>query len=293
MHVVRIQSPSDPRLEPFLQVRDRDASGPDGRPGLFVGESPLVIEAMLRAPVETLAILASERQEERARALVDSARPCRAGRPDPEILLAPDEVLDAAVGFNIHRGFLAIGRRPAPRTVRDVVPASGDCLLLVIEDVNTIDNIGQLFRNAAAFGCAAVVLSPACHDPLYRKSLRVSCGHALRVPFARSASWAEDLSWLRDGAGLALVGATGSGDRTLAETADELARASPRRVAVLVGAEFDGLTSVALGACSHRTRIPMAAGVDSLNVGVAAGVVLARLAEVWGDLPPARVQVTG
>ena len=293
MIVARIDSAADPRLAPFLAVRDRDALGPDGRPGLFVGESPLVIEAMLRAPVETLAILASERQEARARALVDDARPRRVGRADPGILLAPDEVLDAAVGFNIHRGFLAIGRRPAPRTVREVVPASGDCLLLVVEDVNNIDNIGQLFRNAAAFGCAAVVLSPACHDPLYRKSLRVSCGHALRVPFARSASWAEDLAWLREGAGLALVGATGGGERTLVEVADELSRTSPRRIAVLVGAEFDGLSPAALGACSHRTRIPMAPGVDSLNVGVAAGVVLARLAEVWGDRPPARVQVTG
>ena len=293
MNAVRIESADDPRLAPYMQVRDRDALGADGRPGLFVGESPLVIEAMLRAPVETLSILASDRQEVRAHALLEDARPSRAGRPDPDILLAPDEVLDAAVGFNIHRGFLAIGRRPAPRTVRDVVPASGDCLLLVVEDVNNIDNIGQLFRNAAAFGCAAVVLSPACHDPLYRKSLRVSCGHALRVPFARSTAWAEDLAWLCDGAGLAIVGATGSGDRTLAETAGELAIASPRRVAVLVGAEFDGLTPLALGACSHRTRIPMAPGVDSLNVGVAAGVVLARLAEAWGDRPPARVQVTG
>jgi tRNA G18 (ribose-2'-O)-methylase SpoU len=290
MIVARIESAADPRLAPFLAVRDRDALGPDGRPGLFVGESPLVIEAMLRAPVETLSILASERQEARARALVDAARPCRAGRADPEILLAPDEVLDAAVGCSIHRGFLAIGRRPAPFTVREVVPASGDCLLLVVEDVNNIDNIGQLFRNAAAFGCAAVVLSPACHDPLYRKSLRVSCGHALRVPFARSEAWANDLAWLRDGARLALVGATGGGDRTLAETADAMARTSPRRVAVLVGAEFDGLTPAALGACSHRTRIPMAPGVDSLNVGVAAGVLLARLAEAWGDRHPARVQ---
>ena len=292
MIVARIESAADPRLGPYLEVRDRDALGADGRPGLFVGESPLVVEAMLRAPVETLSILASERQESRARALVEGARPWRAGRADPEVLLAPDEVLDAAVGFNIHRGFLAIGRRPEPRTVRDVVPASGDCLLLVVEDVNNIDNIGQLFRNAAAFGCAAVVLSPACHDPLYRKSLRVSCGHALRVPFARSESWARDLAWMRDGAGLALVGATGGGDRTLAETADELARAPRRRVAVLVGAEFDGLTPSALGACSHRTRIPMAPGVDSLNVGVAAGVLLARLAEARGEHPPDPVQVT-
>ena len=293
MATAHVSSPDDPRLAPYLGVRDRDTLGPDGRPGLFVGESPLVIEAMLRAPVDTLSILASERQEARAHALLDAARPWRAGRADPDILLAPDDVLDAAVGFNIHRGFLAIGRRPAPCTVREVVPAAGDCLLLVVEDVNNIDNIGQLFRNAAAFGCAAVVLSPSCHDPLYRKSLRVSCGHALRVPFARSEAWTEDLSWLRDGAGVALVGATGSGERTLAETADDLVRTSQRRVAVVVGAEFDGLSMKALRACSYRTRIPMAPGVDSLNVGVAAGVLLARLAEARGSRPSGPDQVPG
>jgi tRNA G18 (ribose-2'-O)-methylase SpoU len=289
----RIASVSDPRLMPYLEVRDRDALGPDGRPGLFVGESPLVIEAMLRSPAETISILASERQEARAHALLEAARPWRAGRADPPVLFAPDDVLDAAVGFNIHRGFLAIGRRPAPRAVRDVVPASGDCLILVVEDVNNIDNIGQLFRNAAAFGCAAVVLSPSCHDPLYRKSLRVSCGHALRVPFARSEAWTQDLSWLRDGAGVALVGATGGAEWTLAETADELARAGWGRVAVLVGAEFNGLSEAALRACSYRTRIPMAPGVDSLNVGVAAGVLLARLAEARGSRPSGPVQVPG
>lgn len=293
MATVHVTSPDDPRLAPYRAVRDRDALGPDGRPGLFVGESPLVIEAMLRAPVETLSILASDRQEARARALIDDARTWRAGRADPEVLLAPDEVLDTVVGFRIHRGFLAIGRRPAPRAVRDVVPASGDCLLLLVEDVNNIDNIGQLFRNAAAFGCAAVVLSPSCHDPLYRKSLRVSCGHALRVPFARSEAWSEDLAWIRDVAGVALVGATGGGERTLAETADDLARSGQGRVAVLVGAEFDGLSAEALRACSSRTRIPMAPGVDSLNVGVAAGVLLARLAEARGSRPSGPDQVPG
>ena len=293
MIVARIESAADPRLAPYLAVRDRDALGADGRPGLFVGESPLVVEAMLRAPVETLSILASDRQESRARALVEGARPWRTGRADPEVLLAPDHVLDAAVGFNIHRGFLAIGRRPAPLAVRDAVPATGDCLLLVVEDVNNVDNIGQLFRNAAAFGCAAVVLSPSCHDPLYRKSLRVSCGHALRVPFARSEAWSEDLAWIRDTAGVALVGATGGGERTLAETADDLARTGLGRVAVLVGAEFDGLSAEALRACSYRTRIPMAPGVDSLNVGVAAGVLLARLAEARGSRPSGPVQVPG
>jgi tRNA G18 (ribose-2'-O)-methylase SpoU len=279
MDPVMITDAGDPRLEPYRSVRDRDASGPDGRPGLFIGESPLVIEAMLRSPVEVPSVLASERQRGRAAELVAAARPFRAGRPDPEVLLAPDDVLESVVGFAIHRGFLAVGRRPPERAVREVVPRSGDALVLAVEDVNNIDNIGQLFRNAAAFGCACVLLSPACHDPLYRKSLRVSCGHALRVPFARSGDWAADLAWLRDGAGFAVVGATGRGASTLAESARSLEARSPRRIAVLVGAEFAGLGDAALAACTHRARIPMAEGVDSLNVGVAAGVFLSRLAE--------------
>ena len=274
-----ITDAGDPRLEPYRSVRDRDASGPDGRPGLFIGESPLVIEAMLRSPVEVPSVLASERQRGRAAELVAAARPFRAGRPDPEVLLAPDDVLESVVGFAIHRGFLAVGRRPPERAVREVVPRSGDALVLAVEDVNNIDNIGQLFRNAAAFGCACVLLSPSCHDPLYRKSLRVSCGHALRVPFARSADWATDLAWLRDDAGFAVVGATGRGACTLAEAARSLEGRTPRRIAVLVGAEFAGLGEASLAVCTHRARIPMAEGVDSLNVGVAAGVFLARLAE--------------
>jgi tRNA G18 (ribose-2'-O)-methylase SpoU len=281
MIVETVVSPEDPRLEPFRRVRDRDALGPDGRPGLFVGESPLVIEAMLRAPaVETIAVLASERQRGRAVELMESSRSAGAVAVEPALLLAPDEVLNAVVGFDIHRGFLAVGRRPAARSVREVVPpVPCDSLLLVVEEINNIDNIGQLFRNAAAFGCDAVLLSPGCHDPLYRKSLRVSCGHALRVPFARSDSWDADLRWLVSEAGFALLGMTGGGELALRDAAAALRDAGTRRVAVLVGAEFSGLRPGTLAACSHRVRIPMAEGVDSLNVGVAAGVVLSRFAE--------------
>ena len=281
MIVETVVSPEDPRLEPFRRVRDRDALGPDGRPGLFVGESPLVIEAMLRAPsVETIAVLASERQRGRAVELIESSRSAGAVAVAPALLLAPDEVLNAVVGFDIHRGFLAVGRRPAARSVREVVPpVPHDSLLLVVEEINNIDNIGQLFRNAAAFGCDAVLLSPGCHDPLYRKSLRVSCGHALRVPFARSESWDADLRWLVSEAGFALLGMTGGGELALRDAAAALRDAGTRRVAVLVGAEFSGLRPGTLAACSHQVRIPMAEGVDSLNVGVAAGVVLSRFAE--------------
>ena len=282
MVVHHISDTNHPHLAPYQQVRDRDALGPDGRPGLFIGESAVVIGAMLRAGVDVLSILTSDRHTERAVAMVDEARPFRNNMPDPEVLLVADVVLDATVGFNIHRGFLAVGRRPAQHTVRQVVPTHGqDALLLVVEEINNIDNIGQLFRNAAAFGCSAVVLSPGCHDPLYRKSLRVSCGCVLRVPYARSDAWNTDLRYIRDDQGFTLLGATGGGERTLREVAEELTRPStqPRRIAVVMGAEFTGLCDDTLAACTARVKIPMAIGVDSLNVGVAAGVFLSRLTE--------------
>ena len=282
MVVHHISDTNHPHLAPYQQVRDRDALGPDGRPGLFIGESAVVIGAMLRAGVDVLSILTSDRHTERAVSMVDEARPFRNNMPDPEVLLVADDVLDATVGFNIHRGFLAVGRRPAQHTVRQVVPAHGqDALLLVVEEINNIDNIGQLFRNAAAFGCSAVILSPGCHDPLYRKSLRVSCGCVLRVPYARSDAWNTDLRYIRDDQGFTLLGATGGGERTLREVAEELTRPStqPRRIAVVMGAEFTGLCDDTLAACTARVKIPMAIGVDSLNVGVAAGVFLSRLTE--------------
>jgi tRNA G18 (ribose-2'-O)-methylase SpoU len=282
MVVHHISDTNHPHLAPYQQVRDRDALGPDGRPGLFIGESAVVIGAMLRAGVDVLSILTSDRHTERAVAMVDEARPFRNNMPDPEVLLVADDVLDATVGFNIHRGFLAVGRRPAQHTVRRIVPAHGqDALLLVVEEINNIDNIGQLFRNAAAFGCSAVVLSPGCHDPLYRKSLRVSCGCVLRVPYARSDAWNTDLRYIRDDQGFTLLGATGGGERTLREVAEELTCPStqPRRIAVVMGAEFTGLCDDTLAACTARVKIPMAIGVDSLNVGVAAGVFLSRLTE--------------
>ena len=282
MAVHHISDIHNPYLAPYQQVRDRDALGPDGRPGLFIGESAVVIGAMLRAGVDVLSILTSDRHAERAVAMVDEARGFRSHMPDPQVLLVADDILDATVGFNIHRGFLAVGRRPTQRTVREIIPPHGqDALLLVVEEINNIDNIGQLFRNAAAFGCNAVILSPGCHDPLYRKSLRVSCGCALHVPYARSDAWNADLQYLRDDEGFALLGATGGGEQTLREVAEQLARpqAQPRRIAVIMGAEFTGLCVDTLAACTARVKIPMAVGVDSLNVGVAAGVFLSRLTE--------------
>jgi tRNA G18 (ribose-2'-O)-methylase SpoU len=142
----------------------------------------------------------------------------------------------------------------------------------VCDRINNIDNIGMLFRNAAAFAIDCVVLSPDCHDPLYRKSLRVSIGHALRIPYHRSRDWARTLEELKHHQ-LMVIGT--SLDSAAIPLDDVIV---PHRTALVVGSEFNGLGKTALDSCDLLVRVPMAAGTDSLNVGVAAAVCLHRFA---------------
>jgi tRNA G18 (ribose-2'-O)-methylase SpoU len=153
-----------------------------------------------------------------------------------------------------------------------VLPAGdGPLTVLLCDGIGNVDNIGMLFRNAAALAVDAVVLSPTCHDPLYRKAVRVSIGHVLRVPWARSRAWADDLDRLGRDWGLTLIGAATA---ARARPLDEIER--PLRVGVVVGQEHDGLSPEALQRCGELARIPMAEGVDSLNVAVAAALCLHR-----------------
>ncbi|HWE54718.1 MAG TPA: RNA methyltransferase [Acidimicrobiales bacterium] len=204
--------------------------------------------------------------------LLTSAR--AAARPDlvagaqaagAAVYTADQEVFDGIAGFHVHRGALALARRPAARSVGEVVV--GARLVLVIEGVNDHENIGSLFRNAAAFGVGAVVLDPTAADPLYRRAVRVSLGHVIRIPFARAPAWPAALDELR-AAGFRVVALTPDGSAGL----DEVPSGSP--LAVLVGAEGDGLSAAARQAADMTVRIPMADGADSLNVATAAAVAL-------------------
>jgi tRNA G18 (ribose-2'-O)-methylase SpoU len=274
MTFASIHDHSDPRLEPYRLVQDRDRSSPAGRAGLFIGETAVVIQAMLRVPQCTVSVLAAERHEERVRQLI--AQSPESSSP-PDVFLVPDRIVEPLTGFNLHRGLLAVGRRPDARSLASFIPPpERSALLLCVESVNNMDNIGQLFRVAAAFGCCGALLSQDCHDPFYRKSLRVSCGCALSLPHARSQEFVTDLTGLREEHRFTVIGATGSGQTTLTELS-EMSTETGARTALVVGAEFSGLSAEALRECSLRARIPMAPQVDSLNVATAAAVFLSRL----------------
>ena len=270
--MIRIDDLEDPRLEDYRDIRDRDLMGTGGRRGLFIGEATLVVEVMLSFKGMTRSVLVSEQQADRLAAMIADST-----SPDTPLYVASSALIESVAGFDIHRGVLACGNRPdnSDQSLKKIIPdQTRSATVLICEKINNIDNIGMLFRNAAAFGVDAVVLSPDCHDPLYRKSLRVSIGHALRVPFHQSSDWLKTLDELRDGHAIELIGTSLDPN---AQTLEELT--PPKRVGLVVGSEFSGISRDTITRCHYLARIPMAPGTDSLNVGVAAAVCLHRFSQ--------------
>jgi tRNA G18 (ribose-2'-O)-methylase SpoU len=191
--------------------------------------------------------------------------------PDVPVFICPIQAFRDITGFHMHRGCVALVERPPQRDIRGVL--AGARLLLVLEAIANPDNVGGMFRNAAAFGADGVLLDPTTGDPLYRKAIRTSMGAVLRVPFARS-EWSEALPIVR-AAGLEIVALTPHGP---AEALERFAGAAVGRpMALLVGNEGAGLSAAAVASADVRVRIPMMSEVDSLNVAVAAGIALSRL----------------
>jgi tRNA G18 (ribose-2'-O)-methylase SpoU len=260
--VERVADPDDPRLDDYRHLRDPSLRvAVEREQGMFTVEGRLSVEALLASEHTVRSVLVDERRAERFVPLV--------GRPGVDVYVVPAEVVEAVSGFAFHRGLLAVAERPVPRSVEDV--ATGARRLLVLEGVNDFENLGALYRNAAAFGVDAVLLDPGTAEPLYRRVVRVSIGHVLRIPTARVPDdcWPAVLADL-DADVLAL---TPAGEQTLAEIAAD----PPERWAVLVGAEGPGLTDAALAAADRWVRIPMAIDVDSVNVATAAAIALHAL----------------
>lgn len=269
MPIIPVHSFDDPQLSDFRVVADHDALR---ERGLFVAESRLVVRALLGNPrFRTRALLLTS-------ASLDNVAPHLAAHgPDVPVYVGSAALMAGVVGYNVHRGCLALAER-ADEASEDgwVESARGARLAVVLEDVGNPDNIGGVFRNAAAFGAPLVLLSPRCGDPLYRKAVRVSIGATLRVEYAVIADWPAGLERLRS-AGVSIVALTPASPAV--DIADFAARA-PERVALLLGAEGSGLSAEALRLADVRVRIPMTPGTDSLNVATAAAVALHRLARM-------------
>lgn len=262
-HVVIIDSPADARLDDYrdLARSDRRPDRPGGR-GLVIAEGVTVVERMVRSPYRMHSIMGVKARV--AAMLASVAVPS-----DVPVYVVAPAVMDAVIGFHLNRGVLAIADRAPMPEFTELVAASRS--LLVLEGVNDHENLGALFRNAAAFGVDGVVIGPRCSDPLYRRAVRVSMGHVLKVPYVDAPQWPQALYEI-EAAGFEMFAMTPY------PPAVELAqvRMSADRVAIVVGAEGAGLSEEALSAVRRHARIPMAEGVDSLNVATAAAIALSH-----------------
>ncbi len=261
--IVPITDPDDPRIAAYRQVRERDLVG---RQGGFIAEGEVVLNVLLgpHSRCRPASLLIAEKR-------LDHLAPLIGTLPaEIPVYAASQAVMDAIVGFPIHRGILAHGLRPPEPDAEALLRGLGPhAVALVLFGIANHDNMGGLFRNAAAFGVDAVLLDAACCDPLYRKAIRVSVGAALKVPFARLPAGEDPLA-LIDRAGFTALALSPAG----AEPVAGLVR--PDRAALLLGAEGPGLADDLLRRARTLT-IPMAPGWDSLNVAATSAIILHEL----------------
>ncbi len=255
---VSIADPDDERIADYRALTDVELRTRWEPPhGLFIAEGELVLRRALRAGYALRSVLVDAKR-------VDGFADLAAGRAP--VYAASQEVLEQATGFHIHRGVLASFHRRELPAAAEVLDAAH--LVVILEDVNNHTNLGAIFRGVAALGFDAVLLSPSCADPLYRRSVRVSMGEVFAVPYARLEPWPDALAQVRD-RGFTLLALTPAAD---AVPIQRLAAEQRRRPALLFGAEGPGLSAAALRAAEVRVVIPMRAGVDSLNVAAAVAV---------------------
>ena len=290
--VLPVDDPADPRLSVYRDLNDpasRRRVEADG--AIFVVEGKLAVRQLLASDYRVQSLLVDDRQVTAGADLVAAVRD--RGAP---VYVGPRSVVLATVGFALHRGVVAVAHRPpaadAGRVLAEAVRkpsvGGGRPLVAVLEGLNDHENIGAMFRNAAAFGVGGVLLDPTCGDPLYRRSVRVSMGHVLRVPFARLTPWPEAVAQVRSAGFLvvALAPHSGSGVDGTADAAApprlenleglSLRADAGRPVALVLGAEGPGLSDAVMDAVDLVVSIPMAAGVDSLNVATAAAIAFHR-----------------
>ncbi|WP_025158290.1 TrmH family RNA methyltransferase [Leifsonia aquatica] len=262
MQIHRVTDLTADGLADYSRLTDvalRRVSEPEG--GLYIAESTKVITRALAAGHRPRSVLLQEQW-------LPDVEPLLSAFPDVPVFVGEAGVLEQLTGYNLHRGALAAMHRPALPDPRDLL--RGARRVVVLEDIVDHTNVGAIFRSVAGLGADAVLVSPRCADPLYRRSVRVSMGTVLQVPWTRIPEWEEATGILHDAgfdiAALALADG--------AVTLDEYAAAPPEHVAMVLGSEGDGLSRTALAAADTVVTIPMLHGVDSLNVASASAVAL-------------------
>jgi len=262
--VIEITSLDDPRLADYAHLTDvalKKARGTEH--GLYIAESLIVLQRALSAGHEPRSVLALGASVGDAIAAL--------GDRDVPVFSGPGELLEELTGYVLHRGLISAMHRPALPTVSALL--EGASRVVILENVADPTNVGAIFRSVGAIGADAVLVTPRCSDPFYRRSIRVSMGTVLQVPWTRVGDWASTR---------ALLAASGFHIAALALTPDavslrEFAAAAPQRVALVLGAEGEGLTEEAIAVADTVVRIPMAHGIDSLNVAATAAVAMYAL----------------
>ncbi|MET0167767.1 MAG: RNA methyltransferase [Vicinamibacterales bacterium] len=274
MPIERLTTPFDPRVADYRHIAEADLVKSRG---LFVAEGRLVVKRLIEDGHRFRSVLVNDTAYRSLEAaLIELAQ-------HVPVYICETTDLVEITGYDIHRGCLALVERPTARTSGSLLAEvtqtrKSRTIIVILEGVANADNVGGVFRNAAAFSSDAVLLSPTCCDPLYRKAIRTSMASTLRVPFARIEKWPDDLAQLRDH-GFTIAALT---PREPSVTLSEFSTAPPSaRLALLVGTEGPGLTTEAEAAADVRVRIPIAPEVDSLNVAVAVGIALHRLCDAF------------
>ena len=277
MPIIHLDGLDDPRLAVYSGMTDsqlRDC--PDSANGLFIGESRKVIERALATGVHMCSLFMEEKWLDQTMPVVERAL---AADPDMPVFVATREQFHALTGYEVTRGALAAFERPALPSVEELL--AGARRVAVLEDVVNYTNIGAVFRSAATLGIDAVLVTPSCHDPLYRRAARVSMGTVFQVQWTRIGSvrdWAAE--------GVPLLRSLGFVTAALALSDDAIYLHDARlrdceRLALVLGTEGDGLAASTIAACDYTVKIPMDHDVDSLNVAAASAVAFWELRTKW------------
>lgn len=281
MPLIEVSTLDDPRLDAFARLTETQLrSKLEPERALFIAESGKVIERALEGGMEPLSLLMEAKWLPAMQPVLDCVA---AAYPHVPVFVAPHDELAKLTGFELTRGALGAFRRPALPSVADVV--AGARRIAVLEDITNHTNVGAIFRSAAALGVDAVLVTPACYDPLYRRAVRVSMGTVFQVPWTRigeeaGAGATGTGGWAKEG--VPLLHELGFKTAAFALTDDSVPLDDPalnaeERLALVFGTEGDGLAHDTIARCDYTVRIPMAAGVDSLNVAAASAVAFWQL----------------